>query len=79
TKACAFGALRTTADHRKKAQLYEGASPSEKKDLWSEHGVRNSALLRLPYWNPIDWVAVDPMHNWLLGVLQAHLGEVFGL
>ncbi|KAH7065643.1 hypothetical protein BKA62DRAFT_586329, partial [Auriculariales sp. MPI-PUGE-AT-0066] len=51
----------------------------EKKELWSDHGVRNCALLRLPYWNPTEWVVVDPMHNWLLGVLQAHLGNIFGL
>ncbi len=31
------------------------------------HGVRNSELLRLPYFNPIQMTIIDPMHNILLG------------
>ncbi|KAH7093933.1 hypothetical protein BKA62DRAFT_606824, partial [Auriculariales sp. MPI-PUGE-AT-0066] len=69
-----FG-TRTEDEHRSKAADYERASISERATLWADHGVRSSPLLRLPYWNPTLWVVADPMHNWLLGVLQAHLSD----
>ena len=38
-----------------------------KKALESKYGVRYSILVALPYFDPIRFTVVDPMHNLYLG------------
>lgn len=38
------------------------------KSIEKDYGVRYSALLELPYWNPITFAVVDLMHNLFLGI-----------
>ncbi|PKB94663.1 hypothetical protein RhiirA5_303289 [Rhizophagus irregularis] len=38
------------------------------KDHVSKTHVRWSELLRLPYFNPIRFLVIDPMHNLFLGL-----------
>jgi hypothetical protein len=38
--------------------------------VFKETGVRWSELLRLPYWDPTRFLAIDGMHNLLLGLTQ---------
>ncbi|TFK80420.1 hypothetical protein K466DRAFT_452191, partial [Polyporus arcularius HHB13444] len=64
---------RTATEHRRlAAQWRDAATEAERRDLFKEHGVRWSELLRLPYWDPIRFPVVDPMHNLLLGNLRHH-------
>jgi hypothetical protein len=43
------------------------------------HGIRWSALLDLPYWNPILFSVVDLMHAAFLGLFQTHCRKVWGI
>ncbi|PLW07026.1 hypothetical protein PCASD_23642 [Puccinia coronata f. sp. avenae] len=62
---------RTLADHRYWAnQSREAKNPQAKAKILSEHGVRYSVLLELPYWNILEYHVVDAMHNLLLGILK---------
>ena len=52
---------------------------SQLQQLESTHGVRYSVLMELPYFDPIKFVVIDPMHNLMLGsskhVLSVWLSE----
>lgn len=43
------------------------------------HGVRWSALLRLPYFDIVKFVVVDGMHNLFLGLIKDHFRQVLGM
>lgn len=43
------------------------------------HGIRWSALLRLPYFDIVRFVVVDGMHNLFLGLIKDHFRQVLGL
>ena len=45
-------------------------SPSEQQRVLSKLGVRYSLLLELPYFDPIRFHVIDPMHNLLLGTAK---------
>ncbi|KAH7094121.1 hypothetical protein BKA62DRAFT_581842, partial [Auriculariales sp. MPI-PUGE-AT-0066] len=60
-------------------QSANAVNESQRGEYWTATGVRDSPLLRLPYWNPLRWVVIDPMHNWLLGQLGTQLTDVFGM
>jgi hypothetical protein len=56
-------------EHRQNAELWRLCkSKRERKQHVSETHVRWSELLRLPYFNPIRFLVVDPMHNLFLGI-----------
>ena len=40
--------------------------------------MRWSELLRLRYWDPVNWVVVDSMHNLFLGLVRHHFRVVIG-
>ncbi|KNF05821.1 hypothetical protein PSTG_01218 [Puccinia striiformis f. sp. tritici PST-78] len=64
---------RTLADHHLWAtRYYHSQTTNARKDLLSDHGARYSALLKLKYWNIIEYHVVDSMHNLLLGLCQWH-------
>ena len=48
---------------------------SDKRKKESELGVRPCALLKLPYFDPIQFVAIDIMHNLFLGTSK----RIFGI
>jgi len=44
-----------------------------RKNFVKEHATRYTELSRLPYFNLVDQVVIDPMHNLFLGnVLRLH-------
>ncbi|POW10934.1 hypothetical protein PSTT_05682, partial [Puccinia striiformis] len=45
---------------------------SEQKRLLEDHGTQYLELLKLEYWNIIDYYVVDSMHNLLLGLINWH-------
>ncbi|KLO03996.1 hypothetical protein SCHPADRAFT_799414, partial [Schizopora paradoxa] len=53
-------------------QWKETQSVGVRKKLYKEHGVRWSAFLALPYWDPLQAVIIDGMHNLFLGLCAFH-------
>ena len=70
---------RTRLEHVALAAEYADLEPELRESHWKKHGVRPAELLRLTYWDHLVWTVVDPMHNWLLGVLSHHICDIFGL
>lgn len=62
---------RTNAQHRAAALRHKFAKTlSEQSAIEQAEGVRYSELLRLPYFDAISFVMIDPMHNLLLGTAK---------
>lgn len=71
---------RTWGEHLAAALLWKDAGTrKERENLFNEHGLRWSELLRLPYWDPTRYALVDAMHNLYLGELRHHCMEVWGI
>jgi hypothetical protein len=52
---------------------------SGREALATQHGVRWTPLLRLPYWDPVKHVLLGFMHNWLEGMLEVQLRILWGI
>ncbi|KNZ61423.1 hypothetical protein VP01_1400g3 [Puccinia sorghi] len=52
---------------------------SKREQIFKQHGVRYSVLLKLPYFNLLDDAVVEPLHKFFLGLLNNHGTEFFGL
>ena len=63
----------TARKHCLKVETCKTKSDKRKKE--SELGVRPCALLKLPYFDPIQFVAIDIMHNLFLGTPK----RIFGI
>ena len=57
----------------------DSQSERDRERLFRLHGIRWSALLALPYWNPILFTVPDSMHNEYLGLFQTHCRKVLGI
>lgn len=51
----------------------------EREAIFKEHGVRWSALHRLPYGDSVQHTLLGIMHNWMLGILQHHVRVRWGV
>ena len=60
-------------------QWRDSKSERDRQHLFSLHGIRWSALLDLPYWNPILYTVVDSMHAAYLGLFRTHNRVVWGI
>ena len=59
---------RHLSEHNRRATKYLNAKTKAKqKSKEKKYGIRYSVLQELPYWNPIRFAVVDPMHNLFLG------------
>lgn len=70
---------RKWCDHRRHAEEWRRAPAEEKQKLYDKHGVRYSKLLDLGYFNVLQSVVLDVMHNMLLGNLKRHCMKVWGM
>ena len=62
---------RTGDQHKQMAaNTMKAQTKAERTTLESSLGVRYSEFFRLPYFNPIKFHVVDPMHNLLLGTAK---------
>lgn len=62
---------RNSESHRRDAnKTLKATSSSQRKKLESTLGVRYTELLRLPYYDCVRFVVIDPMHNLLLGTAK---------
>lgn len=57
----------------------ECTSERGQESLFKLHGIRWSALLDLPYWNPILFSVLDQMHAAYLGLYQTHCRRLWGI
>ncbi|KAJ2911826.1 hypothetical protein MD484_g8588, partial [Candolleomyces efflorescens] len=65
--------------HRFWAEQWNRADPVAQANLFQEHGVRYTPLLRLPYFDPIQFTVLDTMHNFFLGLLERHCRDIWGM
>ena len=70
---------RTNRSCRHSAKQYQRAGAEHGEKMVEKTGVRWSELLRLPYFDPVQFVVIDPMHNLLLGLIQEHFSGILGL
>jgi len=70
---------RTNEEYHRDAKRYANAQdPKDRKDVFTETGIRYSELLHLKYFDPSRFVIVDAMHNLFLGLIQEHF-EILGM
>ncbi|GBE84457.1 hypothetical protein SCP_0604360 [Sparassis crispa] len=63
--------LRNGEDHKRLAREWKMlSSEAERAEFFKAHGVRWTELARLPYFDPVRMTVIDPMHNFLLGVVK---------
>jgi Transposase family tnp2 len=71
---------RNVDEHCQFARRWKDAQTTkEQETLFKEHGIRWSPLLELPYWNPILFTAIEPMHVFDAGLFQTHCRQVWGI
>ena len=59
---------RSNGTHRSHCvRVFSKVTPAAIQKAESDHGVRYSILLALPYFNTITFTILDPMHNLFLG------------
>jgi hypothetical protein len=62
---------KDSSKHLENALKWRGCnSDSARKKFTKSSGVRWSELLRLPYFDPIRFITVDPMHCLFLGIAK---------
>lgn len=60
--------IRTHALHKEQVKEFkEATTASQHHELERKYGLRYSELLRLPYFDIVEYHVIDPMHNLLLG------------
>ena len=63
--------LRDVSLHRQKCfEHLQANTKTQQKAIERKYGLRYSALVELPYFNPIRHTAIDPMHNLFLGTAK---------
>ena len=69
--------LRTAQQHRQQVdEVCTHVTKTALRACESKYGVRFSALLSLPYFDPITFTAIDVMHNLFLGTAK-HMLELW--
>jgi hypothetical protein len=72
--------VRDAVEHIHLARHWQDAETLEEQDtLFRNDGIRWSTLLDLPYWNPILFTAIEPMHVFDVGLFQTHCRQVWGI
>ena len=68
---CVAAPDRTNAQVRDQAKEYQSAGSLKiAKEIQEKNGVRYSELVRLPYFDMVKMLITDPMHTFLLGMVQ---------
>ena len=76
---CTTWPPRDVVKHRADAKAWRDADSDNRVKLFKQNGTRWTALLDLPYWDPIKFLVIDTMHNLYLGLLQHHCRDVWGM
>jgi hypothetical protein len=67
----------TCEEHRKLAEEWKALDNKGRQKHFGKHGIRYSELLRLPYWDPVRFTAVELSHNLLSNNAERHLRVLF--
>jgi hypothetical protein len=70
---------RSCKEHRKLAFEWRDAPVARRTKITNEHGIRYSEFIRLPYFDPIRHLCVDPMHAFFLRILSRHCQDIWGM
>jgi len=71
---------RSGKEHRNLALEWRDASEEAQcVEITSKYGIRYSEFLRLPYFDPIRNLCVDPMHAFFLRILSHHCQDIWGM
>ncbi len=71
---------RDVIEHVKVAKQWRDLeSLDEQNTIFRNYSIRWSPLLQLPYWNPILFTAIEPMHVFDAGLFQTHCWQVWGI
>ncbi|POW20418.1 hypothetical protein PSHT_03598 [Puccinia striiformis] len=74
---CTSWKKRTIQGHQAESEAWKSAKThAERETLFKKSGVRYSILNELPYWDPTEFVVVEPMHL-LSGILEWHAQKVW--
>ena len=66
-----LGTPRKNELHRSAIKsISQCSNKTERQKMESHYGCKYSALLKLPYFDPICMVSLDPMHNLFLGTAK---------
>ncbi|KZP21905.1 hypothetical protein FIBSPDRAFT_739745 [Athelia psychrophila] len=69
---------RTNCEHREKGNDYANLKTAAARAAFvTEHAVRWSEFARLPYFDIVRMVVIDPMHNLLLGLVKTHFYHIW--
>lgn len=69
---------KNATEFRQFAALWKDAQSEEhQEEIFQALGVRWSALLDLPYWNPVLFSVIDSMHALDLNLFQNHVRNIF--
>lgn len=69
---------KNPVESREFATMWKAAQTEKhQEDIFNAFGVRWSALLDLPYWNPVLYSVIDSMHTLDLNLFQNHVRNVF--
>lgn len=58
---------------------WEAETLEEQEHIFRSNSIQWSPLLNLPYWNPILFTAIEPMHVFNVGLFQTHCRQVWGI
>ena len=71
---------RNREEHINHAETWKNAENEPKqKAHFDRHGVCWSELLRLPYWDPTQYIVIDTMHGFYLRLFLVHIKEIWGM
>lgn len=71
---------RTNEEHRQLGEIYRQLpNPNARKNFVRERATRYSQLSRLPYFNLVEQIVIDPMHNLFLGRFLSPLLQVVSI
>jgi Transposase family tnp2 len=71
---------RTYKNHLAAAETWRDAETlADRENAFKVDGIRWSELLRLPYWDPTKFTAIDSMHAFYLRLLSHHCRHIWGM
>ena len=71
---------RDVIEHVKVVKQWRDAESLDKQNVnFQNCSIRWSPLLQLPYWDPILFTAIEPMHVFDAGLFQTHCRQVWGI
>ena len=65
--------------HRQAREWRDAVTITEKNSLGTDFGVRWSPVYSMEHWDPVRYIILGYLHNWLEGVLQHQLRQLWGI